>query len=40
LKQTVAIVGLGLIGGSLGQALRKSKRFRMLGIARRLVPAA
>jgi len=34
---TVAIVGIGLIGGSLGQALRKSKRYRVLGIARRPV---
>ncbi len=33
--QTVAIVGVGLIGGSLGQALKKSKRYRVLGIARR-----
>jgi prephenate dehydrogenase len=33
--KTVAIVGLGLIGGSLGQALRRSKRYRVLGIARR-----
>src|SRR5262245_58772170 len=31
----VAIVGIGLIGGSLGQALRRSKRYRVLGIARR-----
>jgi len=37
---TVAIVGIGLIGGSLGQALRKSKRYRVLGIARRFAPAA
>jgi len=35
LKPTVAIVGIGLIGGSLGQALRRSKRYRVLGIARR-----
>jgi prephenate dehydrogenase len=35
LKPTVAIVGIGLIGGSLGQALRKSRRYRVLGIARR-----
>jgi prephenate dehydrogenase len=35
LKSTVAIIGIGLIGGSLGQALRKSKRYRVLGIARR-----
>jgi prephenate dehydrogenase len=36
LKPTVAIVGIGLIGGSLGQALRKTKRYRVLGIARRV----
>jgi prephenate dehydrogenase len=35
LKPTVAIIGVGLIGGSLGQALRRSKRYRVLGIARR-----
>ena len=35
MKSTVAIVGIGLIGGSLGQALRQSKRYRVLGIARR-----
>jgi prephenate dehydrogenase len=35
LKPTVAIVGIGLIGGSLGQALRKTKHYRVLGIARR-----
>src|SRR5471030_2625740 len=35
IKPTVAIIGIGLIGGSLGQALRKSKRYRVLGIARR-----
>ena len=35
MKPTVAIIGVGLIGGSLGQALRKSKRYRVLGIARR-----
>jgi prephenate dehydrogenase len=33
--KTVAIVGLGLIGGSLGQALRRSKRYRVIGVARR-----
>ena len=37
MKPTVAIVGIGLIGGSLGLALRKSKRYRVLGIARRPV---
>jgi prephenate dehydrogenase len=35
LKPTVAIIGLGLIGGSLGAALKRSKRYRVLGIARR-----
>jgi prephenate dehydrogenase len=35
LKPTVAIIGIGLIGGSLGQALRRTKRYRVLGIARR-----
>lgn len=35
MKKTVAIVGVGLIGGSLGQALRRSGRYRVLGIARR-----
>jgi len=35
LKPTVAIIGVGLIGGSLGQALRRTKRYRVLGIARR-----
>jgi prephenate dehydrogenase len=35
MKPTVAIIGIGLIGGSLGQALRRSKRYRVLGIARR-----
>lgn len=34
-KSTVAIVGLGLIGGSLGQALRRSGRYRVLGFSRR-----
>ncbi len=33
--KTVAIIGMGLIGGSLGQALRKSRRYRVLGIARK-----
>jgi prephenate dehydrogenase len=35
LKPTVAVIGVGLIGGSLGMALRRSKRYRVLGIARR-----
>lgn len=35
MKPTVAIIGLGLIGGSLGQALRKSKRYRVIGFARK-----
>jgi prephenate dehydrogenase len=35
MKPTVAIIGVGLIGGSLGMALRRSKRYRVLGIARR-----
>lgn len=34
MKPTVAIVGVGLIGGSLGQALRRSKKYRVLGIGR------
>jgi prephenate dehydrogenase len=33
--KTVAIVGVGLIGGSLGRALRKTGRFRVIGISRR-----
>lgn len=33
--KTVAIVGIGLIGGSLGQALRRTRRYRVLGIARK-----
>ncbi|MFA5974657.1 MAG: prephenate dehydrogenase/arogenate dehydrogenase family protein [Elusimicrobiota bacterium] len=36
-KPTVAIIGLGLIGGSLGQALRRSKRYRVIGFSRRPV---
>lgn len=35
MKPTVAIVGLGLMGGSLGQALRHSKQYRVIGIARK-----
>jgi prephenate dehydrogenase len=35
MKKKVAIVGVGLIGGSLGQALRQRGRFRVLGIARK-----
>jgi prephenate dehydrogenase len=35
MKPTVAIVGLGLIGGSLGLALRRTGRYRVLGISRR-----
>jgi len=34
LKSTVAIIGVGLIGGSLGQALRRTKRCRVIGIGR------
>lgn len=34
MKTTVAIIGVGLIGGSLGQALRRSRRYRVLGIGR------
>lgn len=34
-KPLIAIVGVGLIGGSLGQALRRSGRYRVLGIGRR-----
>jgi prephenate dehydrogenase len=33
-KPTVAIIGVGLIGGSLGQALRRSGKYRVLGIGR------
>jgi prephenate dehydrogenase len=33
--KTVAIIGVGLIGGSLGQALRKTKRYRVIGISRK-----
>ncbi len=33
--KTVAIVGVGLIGGSLGQGLRRSKKYRVLGLSRR-----
>jgi prephenate dehydrogenase len=33
--KTVAIIGLGMIGGSLGQALRRSKKYKVIGIARR-----
>ena len=40
MKPTVAIIGIGLIGGSLGQALRRSKRYRVLGIARKASYAA
>lgn len=35
MKTTVAIIGVGLIGGSLGQALRKTRRYRVIGIARK-----
>jgi len=35
MKPTIAIIGLGLIGGSLAQALRGSGHYRVLGIARR-----
>ena len=31
----VAIIGIGLIGGSLGQALRRTAKYRVLGISRR-----
>jgi prephenate dehydrogenase len=33
----VAIIGVGLIGGSLGEALRRTGRYRVLGVARRAV---
>ena len=36
MKPTVAIVGVGLIGGSLGMALRKSRRYRVIGIGRNI----
>lgn len=32
----VAIIGVGLIGGSLGMALRKSGKFRVIGVGRHL----
>jgi len=35
MKKTVAIIGIGLIGGSLGQALRRNRRYRVIGVARR-----
>lgn len=35
MKTNVAIIGIGLIGGSLGQALRGSGKYRVLGIARK-----
>jgi len=34
-KTAVAIIGVGLIGGSLGKALRRSKRYSVIGIGRR-----
>lgn len=34
-RPTVAIVGVGLMGGSLGLALRRARRVRVLGIGRR-----
>jgi len=33
-KKQVAIIGVGLIGGSLGMALKKSRKFNVLGIGR------
>jgi len=33
-KKRVAIIGVGLIGGSLGMALRKSRRFYVIGVGR------
>lgn len=35
MKKTIAIVGLGLIGGSLAAALKEFEDFRILGIVRR-----
>lgn len=35
MKKTVAIVGLGLMGGALGQALRRTRRYRVIGLARK-----
>jgi prephenate dehydrogenase len=35
MKPTVAIIGIGLIGGSLGQALRRTRRYRVIGVARK-----
>jgi prephenate dehydrogenase len=34
MKPTVAIIGVGLIGGSLGMALRRSGKYRVVGIGR------
>ena len=34
-KTTVAVVGLGLMGGSLGQALRRTSAYRVIGIGRK-----
>jgi len=34
LKIPVAIIGVGLIGGSLGQALRRTGKYRVIGIGR------
>src|SRR5689334_15788844 len=34
MKPTVAIIGIGLIGGSLGQALRKTGKYRVIGVSR------
>jgi prephenate dehydrogenase len=37
MKKTVAIIGVGLIGGSLGMALRlKRRRYRVIGLGRNL----
>lgn len=36
-KENVVIVGLGLIGGSVGLALQKKKRFHVFGISRTMV---
>jgi prephenate dehydrogenase len=35
MKKTVAIVGVGLIGGSLGRALRRTGKYRVMGLGRR-----
>jgi prephenate dehydrogenase len=33
-QKNIAIIGVGLIGGSLGLALKKLKKYRIIGIGR------